>query len=560
MTIEEKIRQLFVNMGASRDEEYLKGMVNNYHIGGVRYNPSKASEVYEQNRILQENSKIPLLIAANTEAGGDGACSDGTPVGANIKIGATQDAKWAYELGRISGVEAAAIGCNWSFAPVVDIVYNWRNPVISTRSFANDPDQVLEMGLAYMKGIQENGILPAAKHFPGDGVDERDQHLSFAPNTFSVEQWDATFGKVYQGLIDAGLPSIMAGHIHLPEYSKHFNPELKDEDILPATLSKEILTDLLRGKMQFNGLVVTDASHMVGMTSAMKRSEMLPTSIEAGCDLFLFFNEEDEDFGYMMDGYKNGILSEERLIAAITRTLGLKAKLGLHKLAKTEILQPKEEAMAKIGLPENVAVFEQIADEAITLVKDKQDIWPITPEKYKRILLVDVKGPEGGFGALLGGMGPKPIDTLKTALQNEGFEVEIHVSEIDKLMQLSEGEKMMGLMNIYASKRPIAELVAKSDLIINVANIGLATVQRIIWPMSKGTPDIPFYVHEIPSIFVSVQCPFHLADVPQMQTYINTYDGKNKTIEALVQKLVGKSEFKGVSPVDAFCGLFDTRI
>ncbi|HHN6264539.1 TPA: glycoside hydrolase family 3 protein, partial [Enterococcus faecium] len=392
MTLEEKIGQLFVNMGSSRDKNYLSSMVNQYHIGAVRYNPGTADEVYDQNYILQTESKIPLLIAANTEAGGNGACTDGTEVGVEVKIGATNDAKYAYELGRVSGIEASAIGCNWSFAPIVDINRNWRNPIISSRSFGQSPDKVLELSLAYMKGIQESGILPAAKHFPGDGIDERDQHLSFSINSLSTEEWDNSFGKVYSGLIEAGLPSIMAGHIHMPAYSKHFNLDLKDEDLLPATLSKELITDLLRGKLGFNGLVVTDASHMLGMTGAMKRSELLPTSIAAGCDLFLFFNDPDEDFNYMMEGYYKGIISEERLRDALRRILGLKAKLGLHKKEKNKILLPKQEAMEKIGLIENKSIFKEVADQAITLVKDKQDIWPIVPEKYKRILLVDVHG------------------------------------------------------------------------------------------------------------------------------------------------------------------------
>ncbi|HFU2481507.1 TPA: glycoside hydrolase family 3 protein, partial [Enterococcus faecium] len=380
MTLEEKIGQLFVNMGSSRDKNYLSSMVNQYHIGAVRYNPGTADEVYDQNYILQTESKIPLLIAANTEAGGNGACTDGTEVGVEVKIGATNDAKYAYELGRVSGIEASAIGCNWSFAPIVDINRNWRNPIISSRSFGQSPDKVLELSLAYMKGIQESGILPAAKHFPGDGIDERDQHLSFSINSLSTEEWDNSFGKVYSGLIEAGLPSIMAGHIHMPAYSKHFNLDLKDEDLLPATLSKELITDLLRGKLGFNGLVVTDASHMLGMTGAMKRSELLPTSIAAGCDLFLFFNDPDEDFNYMMEGYYKGIISEERLRDALRRILGLKAKLGLHKKEKNKILLPKQEAMEKIGLIENKSIFKEVADQAITLVKDKQDIWPIVPE------------------------------------------------------------------------------------------------------------------------------------------------------------------------------------
>ena len=561
MSIEEKIGQLFVNMGSSRDKEYLTSILDNYHIGAVRYNPGKAEEVYDQNKILQENSKIPLLIAANTEAGGNGACVDGTEVGLQVKIGATNDAKWAYEMGRVSGVEASAIGCNWSFAPIVDINRNWRNPIISNRCFSNDPDVVLEMSLAYMKGIQESGIAPAAKHFPGDGIDERDQHLSFAPNYLSCEEWDATFGKVYQGLIDAGLPSIMAGHIHQPAYSKFFNPELKDEDLLPATLSKELITDLLRGKLGFNGVVVTDASHMVAMTSAMKRSEMLPTSIAAGCDLFLFFNDPDEDFGYMMDGYKNGIITEERLEEALTRILGLKASLGLHKKAKTEIMMPKEEAMKQIGRPENVALFKEVADRAITLVKDKQDIWPVTPEKYKRVLLVNVKGSESAFGKLISGGKAKPVEILKDILEAKGFEVEIYESPMDKVFKLPEEEQMKHIMNAYAAKRPIKDLTDKYDLIINIANVAMGdVVQRMVWNALKGTPDIPFYVHEIPTIFVSVSSPFHLPDVPQVKTYINAYDGKKPTLEALVEKMMGQSEFKGVDPVDAYCGLPDTRI
>lgn len=560
MSIEEKIGQLFVNMGSSRDKQYLTDMVERYHIGAVRYNPGTATEVYDQNYILQTESKIPLLIAANTEAGGNGACTDGTEVGVEVKIGATNDEKYAYEMGRVSGVEASAIGCNWSFAPIVDIDRNWRNPIISSRSFSQDPDKVLTLSLAYMKGIQESGILPAAKHFPGDGIDERDQHLSFSINSLSTEEWDKTFGKVYSGLIDAGLPSIMAGHIHMPAYSKYFDPELKDEDFLPATLSKELITDLLRGKLNFNGLVVTDASHMLGLTGAMKRSELLPTSIAAGCDLFLFFNDPDEDFGYMLDGYKNGIITDERLHDALRRILGLKTKLGFHQTPKEKILPPKEVAMKQIGLPENKKLFREVADEAITLVKDKQAIWPITPEKYPRILLVDVHGVKGGFGELVAGNRPQAIDLLKDLLLEKGFEVEKHVSPEDSLKGLSAEEKIKNIAGIYAAKRPIKELTDKYDLIINVANVNPGTVQRIVWPASKGTPDIPFYIHEIPTIFVSVQCPFHLADVPQVKTYINTYDGKQETLESLVDKLIGEDSFRGTSPVDAYCGLSDTYI
>lgn len=559
MTDEEKIGQLFINMGSSRTEEYLTGVLNDYHIGGVRYNPGKSDEVYEQNRILQENSKIPLLIAANTEMGGNGASTDGTYIGNEVKIAATNDPKYAYEMGRVSGVEAAAIGCNWSFAPIVDLLRNWRNPIISTRTWSADVDQTIELSLEYMRGIQESGIAPAAKHFPGDGIDERDQHLSFAPNHYSVEEWDATFGKVYGSLFDAGLPSIMAGHISLPSYVRHFNPEATVQEAnLPATLSKYILIDLLRDRMGFNGLVVTDASHMVALTGAMKRKDMLPASIAAGSDLFLFFNDPDEDFQWMMDGYKNGVITEDRLKEALTRILGTKAALGLHKKAKTDILPSKEEAMAKIGLPENQKIAEEVADKAITLVKNKENIFPISPEDKKRVLLVDVKGTQGGFGAMIGD-NVRPSAKMKELLEAEGFEVTIWEAAEEKIMKMPEEERKAALANVYAQKRPIAELTENYDLVINLAVVNPNTDQRIQWPASKGTPDIPFYVYEVPTIFVSLQSPFHLADVPQVRTYINAYDSKEFTMKALVDKFLGRSEFVGVSPVDAFCGFEDTR-
>lgn len=559
MSLEEKIGQLFINMGSSREEGYLKGVLDNYHIGGVRYNPGTAEEVYDQNKILQENSKIPLLIAANTEAGGDGACTDGTYVGHEIKVAATRDEHLAYRMGQIAGEEAAAIGCNWSFAPIVGLLKNWRNPILSVRTWSDDPDLNIKLSLAYMKGIQEFGIAPAAKHFPGDGSDERDQHLSFAPNHSTVEEWDNSFGRVFQALIDAGVPSIMAGHIGLPSYVRYFKPDATlQEANLPATLNKYLITDLLRKKMGFNGVVVTDASHMVGMTGTMKRRDLLPTAIAAGVDLFLFFNDPDEDFQWMMDGYKNGVITDERLNDALMHILGLKAHIGLNKGFKF-LEHSKEEQLAHIGKPENKRVAHEVTDKAITLVKNKEHIFPISPAKQKRVLLVDVKGHEGGFGMIMGGSSKRPVDVMKELLEKEGFTVTIWQSLEDQVKDLPPEKRRAAVANVYAQKRPISELTDNYDLIINMAKVVPNTDQRIQWPASKGTPDIPFYIHEVPTIFVSVNSPFHLADVPQVQTYINCYDDQQDTLEALVDKMLGRSEFKGQSPVDAFCGFEDTR-
>ena len=561
MSKEEKIGQLFVNMGSERSEEYLKNVLDKYKIGAVRYNPGTAKEVHEQNRILQENSKIPLLIAANTEAGGNGACTDGTEIGQEVKIGATDDPKYAYEMGRVSGIEAAALGCNWSFAPITDINRNWRNPIISSRSFGDDPDRVLEMSKAYMKGFMESNMVCAMKHFPGDGIDERDQHLSNSVNSYSTEEWDETFGKVYEGMIEAGVHTVMAGHIMMPAYQKYFHPTMEESEILPATLSKELINDLLKGKLGFNGMVVTDASHMVAMTSVMKRSKMLPAAIAAGCDMFLFFNDPEEDFGYMMEGYEQGIITEERLMDALRRILGIKAYLGLHKKKKTEIVPPAE-GLSVIGSEEFKEIAKEVSDQAITLVKNVgRSPLPISGEEHQRILLVSQE-TQNPFAFMMGGKNKKkPVEYLKEKLEAEGFTVTIYESMMDKILNAPEEEAGKMMMNMYAGKAPISSITDNYDLIIQLAEITnlFGVTQRINWKMSKGTPDIPWYVHELPTIFISIASPFHLADVPQVKTYINCYDKNEHTLDALVEKLLGRSQFKGKDPVDSFCGMLDTR-
>ncbi len=553
MSADEKLQQLFIEMTKSRDEEYLKTAVQNQAFGGVRYNNAPAADVRRQNEVLQTNSKIPLIIACNTEAGGNGACFGGTEVGQQVKICAAGDKKYAYELGRISGIESSAVGCNCAFAPITDINMNWRNPIISVRSFSSDADKVLEYSREYMRGYEQSGGMCIMKHFPGDGVDERDQHLSSSVNSLTVDEWNATFGKVYRGMIESGIHGVMAGHIMFPAYQRAHG-----EKLLPATLSKCLITDLLRGELGFNGLVVTDASHMVGMTGAMKRRDILPTAIAAGCDMFLFTNDYDEDIGYMRDGYNSGVITEERLNDAVRRILAFKACLGLHKKNKSDIAPPQS-ALGAVGCEEFKAVAAEVSDRAITLVKEQEGVLPISPEKFGRILIVP-QSSENPFAAFM----PKaktPAEKLKEMLEEKGFKVTIYQSLMEQAKLLPPAEAARKIFNVYGNKTPVADITDNYDLIIQLAHvIDHGTVQRINWSLSKGTPDIPWYVHELPVIFVSLFCPFHLADVPQVKTYINCYDKNDSTLRALVEKLTGSSPFTGISPVDAFCGMEDTKL
>ena len=562
MSDEEKVGQLFFQLTAGIDEEYLKNLMEKYHLGGCRYNNMPGAAVKMQNATLQRYARIPIFIACNTEMGGNGACSDGTYIGSGIKIGATDKPEHAKALGKYSNEEARAIGCNMAFAPVCDIHYNWQNTEVVSRAFGTDEKKVAEMSRAYLEGAHEAGIVCAAKHFPGNGQDFRDAHIANNLNSFGEKRWMETYGHVYKTLIDAGLDAVMGGHIMMREYMREVNPNIKDEELLPATLSPEIMTGLLRDKLGFNGMVVTDASHMVAMTDRMKRSEMLPASINAGCDMFLFFNDPDEDFAIMLDAYRSGKISEERMTEALTRILGLKAHMGLHKMTQDELVPI---AAPALGKDEYKAAEAAISRDAITLVKYKDEgVLPITPDKYKRIMIVHVKGAAGPMDALvqmaMGGAEAKktPAEDLRDRLIERGFEAFIYESPLEQLKeQMARGEKPN--LNIYfAGKNAISDFVAGQDLVITLCDVANG---RPAFGLSKGGGEIPWYVFELPVVAISVNAPTMLADIPQVRTYINAYDSKPSTMQALVDKLVsGKEAFTGSDPIDSFCGLWDARI
>lgn len=563
MSDEEKIGQLFFVISSSYDEEYLKELTSKYHPGGCRFNTAPGAVIRKHNDVLQRSSKIPLFIACNTESGGNNACSDGTYIGSGIKIAAANEKKYAYMLGKSANEEAAAIGCNMAFAPVCDIAYNWENTEIISRAFGNDPNKAAKMSVEYLKGAHTiDGFVCAAKHFPGNGLDFRDAHLSNNVNSFSVRKWDQTYGKVYKALFKNGLEAVMAGHIMLPAYAKALNRDLKDEDMMPATLSREIITGLLKERLGFNGLVITDASHMVGMTCRMKRADMLPQAINAGCDMLLFFNDADEDMNTMLDAYRSGIISKERVNDALTRILGLKAHMGLHKKDKEHIVPSEQEMSAALGKKEYLKAQHDISEKGITLVKYKdKDVLPITPQRYKRIMLVHIKGAESGMTALMkavGMGGGSPVELLKKKLTEKGFEVFIYENPLDKMKRQAEAGQKPDFNEFFAGKSAVADFTSQMDLVITVCDV---TSGRPSFGLSKGGGEIPWYVFEVPVIVIGCESPTMLADIPQARTYINTYDSKEATLDILVDKLMkGPSAFKGKDPIDSYCGLFDARL
>ena len=414
MTEDEKVGQLFLPIAFSSDENYLRYEMLRYHVGGVLFKTSPSKEVRSALKFMQDSSRIPLLCAANLEFGSTGFLEDGTMFGQQLGIGAANDPEHAYRMGYVSCREASAAGCNFAFAPVSDLDLNWRNPIINVRSYGRDPEKVLAMCKAYKRGADENNVAVSVKHFPGDGVDEVDQHLLVSVNTMPIPEWEETYGKVYRGMIEDGAMSFMVGHIDHPAWRHRLDPGLPDGTV-PATLSRELMTGLLREHLGFNGLIITDATPMVGYNCSMKHADAVPTTIAAGADMFLFNKSLPEDFEYMKDGIRRGLLTWERVEEAVTRILAMKAAMGLNETA----MQP-EEAMSCIGCEQHHAWARELADEAVTLVKDTENNLPLDPKKTRRLLLEVLGGcpSEGRIAAY-----------MQEKLTKEGFEVTLYQPE-----------------------------------------------------------------------------------------------------------------------------------
>jgi len=539
MTEEEKIGQLFCLAAFTTEQAFVDHMFRIMKPGGIMYRPMPSAEAVQLTHALRAQSAVPMLIAANLEAGANGAVADGTYLGNEMQVAATGDVETARRLGVICAEEAGPSGFNWAFAPIIDIDMNFRNPITNTRTFGSDPMLVAAMGEAYVKAVEERGMASSIKHFPGDGHDERDQHLVTSINGLDCQTWDETYGHAYRTCIEAGAKTVMVGHIIHPAYIRHFSPTIRDEDMLPATLSPELMQGLLRGKLGFNGLIVTDATMMGGFTIAMSRKKAVPLSIAAGADMFLFCKDMQEDFNYMKAGVREGVITKERLDEAVTRILALKASLKLHE----KPLPGENRAKACLKKPEHLAWSRECADKAVTLVKEQKGILPFCAAKTPRLLLhpIEQSDPNALFHFT-----QTAADRFKRLLEAEGFEVSVF-------------EASMGREGMMA---PCATTIEKYDLIVYLCNLATKsnqTVVRIEWAQPMGA-NLPIYLNDIPTVFISIANPYHLIDVPRVKTYINAYNADDAVLSAVIEKLMGRSAFLGKSPVDAFCGKWDTKL
>jgi beta-N-acetylhexosaminidase len=383
MSPEDKVGQLFsiwVRVQFLNDADpifiQLRDNIRKYHIGSVvmsvpvdgavllKSQPYVAAELLNR---LQRSSQLPLLVEADFERGVSMRLNGTTVFPHAMAFGATGKTENAEAFGRITALEARAVGVHWNFFPDADVNSNPANPIINTRSFGEDPKQVGDFVAAYIKGAHEGGMLVTAKHFPGHGDTATDSHLGVAQVTGDRARLDAVELPPFKHAIDAGVDAVMVAHVTVPA--------LDPEPNRVATTSRSIVTGLLKEDMGFKGIVVTDALDMAGLTRLYAKDigRAAVESFKAGNDMLIIPANLDASYRSVLQAVQTGEISRQRLDQSVHKILELKASLGLNK---ARLVDPGK-LSSEVAKPENLAAGQRVADEAITLVHDNGKVIPL---------------------------------------------------------------------------------------------------------------------------------------------------------------------------------------
>ncbi len=540
MTLREKVGQLFLIQGFVDTPNIQKEIIETITPGGFLFRSGTQEELKKSYNHIAEISNTPLFLAGITENGASGVVKGGITFGNNVLIGATNDSQNAYSVSKIIGEEVNIAGTNMVLDPVIDIDKNWRCAVTNVRAFGDNESIVSEMAIKYIEGLKASGVESVPRHFPGLGVDERNPTLIPTVNDLEYNEWKNTYGKVYQDIINSGVKSLLVSTILLPNVVKHIKPDATKEEIeQPANLSPIIINDLLKGELGFNGVVISDSTLTAAFNSRGKREELLPKLIESGCDMFLFTKDYLEDYISILKGCKSGVIKNSRLNEAVTKILALKASMKLH------LKNNSNNYRTYINHDSRQFILNKLSDEGITLVKDETNILPISSEKTKKVLVIYLDKSDN----VLNAKGKTLKDLFNERLEEEGFEiVERNYSIIyNNIKYMNE--------NIETFKETV-------DLVIYISNVQSSSLRnstRINYKSVLGL-DTPWFVKEVPTIFISLSSPYHMYDMPMISTFINAYYATEEVILNVIDKLVGRTQFKGVSPVRADFDIYGKQV
>jgi len=515
-SIEKKIGQmLMVWFEGSHITPEVERMIAEYKVGGVvlfRWagNLESREQIAQLTGELQSFSMretgAPLFISVDQEGGIVTRIPGATDFPGNMALGATGSTEYAYDVGSIIGKELSALGINMDLAPVLDVNVNPANPVIGLRSFGEDADLVSKLGIAYMRGLQDSGVIPVGKHFPGHGDTATDSHTGLPVVSYSRDVLEEVHLKPFSDAISEGMPSIMTAHIIVQSIDKE----------KPATLSKAVLTGLLRNELGFNGIIMTDAMDMAAISGYYGPIERAAVeAVKAGADIVLMPQTKDwlgsieRTVKEIKDAVARGEISEERIDESYERIMNLKKEIHTGRADPS-----------LVGCREHREKELEIARSAITVVKDEENLIPLKPS---RKLLAVV--PTSTFSA---------AEDPSMDAGNPGYYIKEHYKNT-KVLEVANNP---GFEDV---RRAVSEAMTSESIIVftQKGNINKEqiTLTKKILELGK------------PVIVVSMDVPYDLAELPEAKTCIAIYGKKECNMRALADVLFGKAEPMGALPV-----------
>ncbi len=533
MTLEEKVGQMFMlqaygHSANDRDPAVAAGnqklygvdtieeVIDKYKPGGISYfaggkdipnnvdNPHQIAGLSNgiQKAATKQPAGIPMLISTDQEQGWIVRVKEpATQFPGNMPLGAARSTDYAKQAAQITGEELRAMGINQDFAPVADVNVNPENPVIGIRSFGSAPGLVAPMTSAQVAGYQKN-VAATAKHFPGHGDTDTDSHTGLPIINHSKEEIQTIDLPPFRSTIRSGVDVIMTAHIVVPAL---------DESGRPATLSKPILTGLLRQKIGYKGVIVTDALNMAALQQF--RQDRVPVeAIKAGADVLLMPPKMDVAYNAVLDAVRSGEIPEKRIDESLKRILKLKQKQGLFKNPYVD-----ESAVDNVvGTPQHKAVAGAIADKSITLIKNESKMLPLQAGSDQKALVT-------GYGATVYGL--NAVDELTLGIQQRGVTADAFQT------------------GFAPDDAKISEAVSRaqgSDLVVVTTGWATGEQQKLVKALLETGK---------PVVVAAVANPYDIAEFPEAQTYLATYGFTPVSMQALSRVLFGEVNPSGKLPV-----------
>lgn len=530
LTLEEKASQMMMPIllggfapAGSRANERASEVVRDHQVGGVIISVGSPTEVAAKLNWMQSLARVPLLVASDLEGGAGfrfgGVVHAPTNIGLGgatrfpslMAVGAAGEPGLAYEMGRVTALEARAIGVHVAFAPVLDVNNNPENPVINVRSLGEDPARVADLGAAFVRGVQDHGAIATAKHFPGHGDTSIDSHLALPVIRTTRARMDSVELPPFQRAIDASVGGVMTAHVAVPGITGARTP---------ATLERSVLTDLLRGDMGFEGLVFTDAMDMSAVDAGFERGEAAVRAVEAGADVILMPPDIAAAREGIVAAVRAGRLPEARIDESVLRVLRAKERIGLNRNRMVDIGRVPE----VVGISSHLSVAREVAGRSVTVLKDEGGLLPLRGTPNARVYSVVHRRPQDvragrAFNSSLRGT----YRRLRSVFVDAGATAQDYARILDRARNMQ-----LVIVSLHVAVRTASGTVALPGEAVDF----VAALAR------SGTPHI----------VVAFGNPYLLEEFPAVQTYVAAWSGVPVAELAVAEAILGRAAVTGRTP------------